>query len=334
MRIIRSWSDIPPEPHVVTIGNFDGVHRGHQYLLTTVHERAATRGLPSLAITFDPLPLEILAPERAPQRLSLTDQRLRLILACGIDRVLLVQFDRSFAALSPKEFVDLLVQSTHLTTIVVGEDFHFGRGRTGDPALLRELGRSHGFEVVVLPRLSELSETISSSRIRQLIAAGAVREAGTLLGRPYALTGTVVAGKGRGSQLGFPTANIAVADRLMLPGDGIYAAIAHLSGSWYPALAYIGSRPTFPGAGHAVEVYLIDQTYPTLRGETITVYFIERIRPDRAFPDAEALVEQMRDDERNGRAVLQAAMADWPPPLVQALHAALEGVEVIDDPGS
>ena len=334
MRIIRSWSDSPPEPHVVTIGNFDGVHLGHQYLLTVVHERAATRGLPSLAITFDPPPLEVLAPERAPQRLSLTDQRLRLILACGIDRVLLGQFDRSFAALSPKEFVDLLVQSTHLTTIVVGEDFHFGRGRTGDPALLRELGRSHGFEVVVLPRLSELSETISSTRIRQLIAAGAVHEAGTLLGRPYALTGTVVAGKGRGSQLGFPTANIAVADRLVLPGDGIYAAIAHLSGSWYPALAYIGSRPTFPGAGHAVEVYLIDQTYPTLRGETITVYFIERIRPDREFPDAEALVEQMRDDERNGRAVLQAAMADWPPPLVQALHAALEGVEVIDDPGS
>ncbi len=334
MRIVHSWNDIPNESHVVTIGNFDGVHRGHQYLLRTVHERAAMRGLPSLAITFDPLPLEVLAPERAPQRLSLTEQRLRLILAAGIDRVLLVQFDRSFAALSPEAFVELLVRSTHLTTIVVGEDFHFGRGRTGDPALLRELGRNHGFEVVVLPRLSELSETISSTRIRQLIAAGAVREAGTLLGRPYALTGTVVAGTGRGSQLGFPTANIAVADRLMLPGDGIYAAIAHLSGSWHPALAYIGSRPTFPGAGHAVEAYLIDQTYPTLRGETITVYFIERLRPDRAFPDADALIEQMREDERNGRAVLQTAMAEWPPPLVQALHAAPEGVEVIDDPGS
>ena len=334
MRIVRSWSDIPAESHVVTIGNFDGVHRGHQYLLRTVQERAAMRGLPSLAITFDPLPLEVLAPERAPQRLSLTEQRLRLILACGIDRVLLVQFDRSLAALSPHEFVELLVRSTHLTTIAVGEDFHFGRGRTGDPALLRELGRTHGFDVVVLPRLTELSETISSTRIRQLLAAGAVREAGALLGRPYALTGTVVAGTGRGSQLGFPTANIAVADRLMLPGAGIYAAIAHFSGSWHPALAYIGSRPTFPGAGHAVETYLMDRTYSTLRGETITVYFIERLRPDRAFPDADTLIEQMRQDERNGRAVLEEAMAKWPPSLVQALHAAPEGVKLIDGPGS
>jgi riboflavin kinase/FMN adenylyltransferase len=326
MRIFSEWSQLPAERHVLTIGNFDGVHLGHRALLETVRVRARERGARSLVVTFDPLPLEVLAPERAPLRLTLTEQRLRLLLASGIDRILLVRFDRAFAGLSPEDFVRLLVESAHPVEIVVGADFHFARNRSGNPTVLRALGARYGFAVTVVERVGDGAEAISSTRIREAIARGDVRTAAHLLDRPHAVVGDVVKGSGRGTLLGFPTANIRIRDRLLPPADGIYAAVVRALEQWHPALAYLGYRPTFPGAGFAVEVYLLVEAVPPLRGAELSVYFLERLRPDQAFEDPRDLVEQMRDDEQRGRAILANVLPDWPPPLVQALHSPLEGV--------
>ncbi|MCS7051270.1 MAG: adenylyltransferase/cytidyltransferase family protein, partial [Thermomicrobium sp.] len=212
--ILTEWSQVPPQPHVVTIGNFDGVHRGHQYLLEAVKARARDLHAHSLVITFDPLPPEVLAPDRAPRRLTLTEHRVRLIRQCGIERVLLVRFDLAFASLSAEDFIERLATATHPVEIVVGDDFHFGRNRSGNPTLLRHQAPRYGFQVSVVCGVGQESTTISSTAIRRAIAAGDVRTAWELLGRPHALIGSVIPGAGRGSQLGFPTANLAVFDRL------------------------------------------------------------------------------------------------------------------------
>ncbi len=329
MRLLTDWSQVPPERHVLTIGNFDGVHRGHRHLLRMVSAAARKRGVASFVLTFEPLPVEVLAPDHAPLRLTLTEHRLRLLLASGIDRVLLVRFDRAFASLTPEEFVTLLVEHVQPVEIVVGDDFHFGRQRSGNAELLRELGRRHGFTVTVVERVTDGAQTISSTRIRSAIAAGHVRQAAELLERPHVLVGEVVRGSGRGTVLGFPTANLRVFDRLLPPADGIYAAVVHALGTWYPALAYLGSRPTFPGAGYAVEVYLLAPNVPALQGEQLSVYFIERVRPDRAFATPEELIAQMRQDELRGRELLTAVLEHWPPPLVSALHSPMEGVPTV-----
>ncbi len=326
MRIVTEWNEVPPEPHVVTIGNFDGVHRGHRHLLETVRYHAIQNGVASLVITFDPLPAEVLVPDRAPLRLTLTEQRLRLLLTCGIDRILLIRFDHQFASLTPREFISVLARATHPTEIVVGDDFHFGRGRSGNPEVLRELASEFGFTVSVIPKVDDGSTPISSTRIRQAITEGNVSLAAELLGRPHALVGEIIAGSGRGSQLGFPTANLAVLDRLLPPAHGIYTAVVWARETWYPALAYIGDRPTFPGAGYAVETYLLAEPVPNLRGEILTIYFIDRLRPDRAFSSVQELVAQMHQDEQQARKRLESLMSSWPPPLVAALHTPLEGV--------
>lgn len=331
MRIFTSWNQIPSEPHVLTIGNFDGVHRGHQALLQTVQSRAKALGASSLAITFDPLPMEVLAPERAPLRLTLAEHRLRLLAACGIEQTLLMHFDLDFAALTPEEFVRLVVTHAQPYEIVIGEDFHFGRGRTGNPTVLRELGERFGFAVTVLSRLGDEESYFSSSRIRQAIAQGAVKQAAVQLGRPHFVVGTVVPGEGRGAKLGYPTANLRVLDRLLPPADGIYASIAFATNTWYPALTYLGTRPTFPGAGHAVEVYLLTPPARPLQGETISIFFLERLRPDQAFRTGEELIAQMVQDEQRGRALLAPAMISWPPPLVAALVTPLEGAQLTHD---
>lgn len=331
MRVFTDWDRLPPDRHVLTIGNFDGVHRGHRSLLGRVQARARELGVRSLAVTFDPLPSEVLAPDRAPRRLTLTEHRLRLILACGIDRILLVRFDHAFAQLAPEEFVQLLVDFVHPVEIIVGDDFHFGRNRSGNPDVLRTLGAQHGFHVTVIERVTDKAVTISSTRIREAIAQGDVRSAREMLDRPHLVVGTVIKGSGRGTVLGFPTANIAIRDRLLTPADGIYASIVYALGGWYPALAYLGNRPTFPGAGYAVEVYLLAEQISALQGQELSVYFIERLRPDRAFDDPDQLIRQMQEDERQGRVRLATELTNWPPPLVAALHRPLEGVPTTDD---
>lgn len=330
MQMLTRWEDLPPEPHVITIGNFDGVHRGHRTLLELVRQRAHDRGSKSLVITFDPLPAEVLSPDQAPPRLTLTEHRLALIGSCGIDRLLLIRFDHAFAALSPDEFVSLLVRAAHPVEIVVGDDFHFGRGRSGNPAVLQALGQRFNFAVTVVSRVSDGQSTISSTRIRQALRTGEVTEAANLLGRPHVVVGTVVPGAGRGTQLGFPTANLAIHDRLLTPADGIYAAVSCVFSRWHPALVYVGERPTFPGAGRAVEVYLLSTPPAPLLGSVVSVYFVERLRPDQAFDSVERLTEQMREDERRARAILTAKMTEWPPPLVALLQSALEGALPVD----
>ena len=301
-QIVHGLSAIPSGPHVVTIGNFDGVHRGHQYLLKQVVDRA-TDGARSLALTFDPLPAEVLRPDRAPKRLTTTDDRLTFMAETGLDVIAVVPFTRDFAALEAREFVEQLVDAAHPVHFVVGADFRFGHDRTGSADLLRELGPEYGFAVTVVERIG--GEEISSTRIRQLLAEGDVKAAAELLGRWHTLTGRVESGAGRGRNLGFPTANLAIPPALAIPADGIYAAHAALErgGDWLPALVYIGTRPTFSEVDRVVEVFLLDFT-GDLYGSEVTVRFIERIRGDMTFESPEALTEQMHADEVAARRIL------------------------------
>lgn len=304
-RIVHGLQEIPPGAHVVTIGNFDGVHRGHRHLFAKVTERARALGARSLAVTFDPLPAEVLRPDRAPKRLTTTQDRLALVAEAGLDCITVVPFTREFAALEAREFVAQLVDAASPREFVVGADFRFGHDRTGSPELLKELGAAYGFGVTVVERIG--GERISSTSIRRALTDGDVAIAAELLGRPYALRGRVVPGAGRGRHLGFPTANVTVPDSLVIPADGLYAGRASVEGGpqHHPALIYIGTRPTFAEAERVVEVYLLD-FQGDLYGQELTVQFIERLRGDQTFASSEALIEQMRADEVAARRLLGA----------------------------
>lgn len=321
---IRALQDVPPGPYVVTIGNFDGVHRGHQHLIGTVVADAKARGAKSLVMTFEPLPTEVLRPDRAPQRLNTTDGRLALIAALDVDIILLQRFDLAFAGWSAREFVERLVAATHPVEIVVGEDFAFGHDRAGNPDLLRAMGKSAGFETRVVERVGESSST----RIRALIAAGDVAGAAELLGHSHVLSGTVEPGARRGRTLGFPTANLAVPANLAFPPDGIYAAFVAIDRDTplHEGIAYIGPRPTFDGGARTVEVYLLDFDRD-LYGSDLTVLFIDRVRGDARFESVEALIRQMRDDEARTREILARTGDIWPWNHTAALIGAGEGAQ-------
>lgn len=308
-RIVQSLSDIPPSRHVVTVGNFDGVHRGHQHLLRTLTGRAEQAGAASLVVTFDPLPVEVLRPERAPRRLTTTTERVSLIAACGVDTIVVQRFDLEFAAWSAREFVERVATAGHIVEWVVGADFAFGHDRTGSPALLRELGSKYGFAVTVVERVG--GQGISSTVTRELVTVGDVAGAAVLLERPYTLRGRVVDGAHRGRTFGFPTANLAIPGNLVVPADGIYAGYASVDcgGDLHPALIYVGSRPTFDGTSRVIEVNLLDFS-GDLYDRDLGVLFVEQVRADRRFESAEAMVRQMADDEIKARRILGLTSAD------------------------
>jgi riboflavin kinase/FMN adenylyltransferase len=309
---------MPPLPGVpgpgtaVTIGAYDGVHLGHRALLRDLCDRAAAAGLSSVVVTFDRHPAYVVRPESAPKQLTGLEQKLELLAECGIDRTLVVPFDAARANETAEDFVrEILVEQLSARLVVVGEDFHFGHGRKGNVGLLRELGAVYGFEVVGVHLTDEGTEPVSSTRIRALLGEGDVGEAARLLGRPHEVRGPVVRGDGRGGpELGFPTANVAVADDIALPADGMYAGyFSGTDGQARPAAVYVGRRPTFYEPGTApvlVEAYLLHFD-GDLYGQPARVSFVGRVRGDARFDSAAALIEQMRLDVAEAEHVLAAA---------------------------
>jgi len=301
---LRSFPQSHPMP-VLTIGNFDGVHRGHQAIFQTLIQRARAIGGTAVVLTFDPHPLKILAPERCPPLITPTAKKLALMQACHLDCVVCLPFTRELANLSPSTFVeDVLLGALGMQEIFVGYDFAFGKGRQGTIALLQEIGHQAGFRVHTIEPISIEGKVVSSSDIRQGIQQGRVEEAALLLGRLYSLTGTVVEGYRKGRELGFPTANVQSSDEL-IPGRGVYAVLADWQGRRYEGVANIGYNPTFGRTRLSVEIHLFDFA-AQLYGEVVEVHFVRKIRDERAFPTVDDLVQQIRQDIECAHALLAA----------------------------
>lgn len=307
MEVVRSIGQpfTDPRPSVVSVGVFDAIHRGHEALLAQTVERAADIGAAPAVVTFDPHPLVVVMPERAPCTLATVDQRLARIGALGIERSLMLEFTHELSLIEPEDFVrSVLVESLRARCVVVGEDFRFGHKRRGDLELLRAQGGAHGFEVVGFALVADDGEQVSSTTIRRLIAEGDVKGAAALLGHDYALAGTVVHGDHRGRSLGFPTANLAPHPRACLPGRGVYAGRWLWRGQRLPGVVNVGVRPTFgEGDPPLVEIHVFDLD-EDLYGEAGEVEFVTRLRPERKFPSVDALVEQIRTDAAEARRIL------------------------------
>jgi len=293
-----------PVRRAVTIGVFDGVHRGHRYVLETVRSRAATEGMESAVLTFDPHPLAVVAPDRVPAMLTGLEHRLELLEALGADLVAVLPFDDAVRGWSSEAFVaEALVGGLDAGLAVVGGDFRFGRDRAGDVDTLREAGAASGVAVEVVQLVGD-DRPMSSTRIRELIAAGDVAAAADGLARPHELWGEVVQGDGRGRSIGVPTANLAIPSGMALPALGVYAATAGRSrDEAVPAVANIGSRPTFDGGRVTVEAHLLDFT-GDLYGEVLRLRFVERIRDEQRFEGPDELVAQIERDIERARRLL------------------------------
>ena len=310
---MQRWSDlrdVPPGfgPSVVTIGNFDGVHRGHRSVLAQVVDLAADAGLRAVAITFDPHPLAVLYPDRAPQPLSTTAHKLELLAEVGLDAVLVMTFTRELALWSPRRFVqEVMVDALGAKEVVVGGDTRFGHRNEGDVGTLRELGDELGFGVHVVADLGGSGEERrwSSTWVRELIGEGDVAGAAEVLGRPHRVTGRVVHGDHRGRELGYPTANLAPDSIGAVPADGVYAGrLVRESGERLPAAVSVGTNPTFDGTERRVEAYVLDRTDLDLYGETVAVEFVERLRPTLRFDGIADLTRQMAADVDRSRELL------------------------------
>lgn len=289
---------------VVTIGNFDGVHRGHQQLFRLVKERARARGGQAVVVTFDPHPIKIMQPQRHLPLLTTTEQKLRFLSHLELDVVIVHPFSREFGAQPAQDFVrHYLVERLGVVEVIIGHDYRFGRNREGDIKLLRELGALYGFQVQVVAAIKIEDTVVSSTLIRNLIKAGEVARAQVFLGRPYEVTGEVVHGYGRGSRLlGYPTANLKV-DNELLPAAGIYAVRAYLDDRSYDAVANIGVCPTFGDQELTLEVHLLD-FQGDIYGRRLAVEFVARLREERRFPDVAALVAQIEQDVAAARQIL------------------------------
>jgi len=302
MQIVRGLPSVPPErrPSAVALGVFDGVHLGHRAILGAAVAHARATGAPALACTFEPNPLEVLQPERAPMPITTLDERLELIAACGVDGTIVLTFTRELAAVEPEAFVkDVLVERLAARQVVVGFNHRFGRAARGDAVLLRELGGRMGFNVDVIAPLTVDGVPVSSTAIRTALGRGDIDAAERMLGRAYTLPGKVVAGAGRGRTLGFPTANVAPA-RPVLVAPGVYACTVEVAEHRRRAVVNIGVRPTFGEATLAVEAYLLDFS-GDLYGQTVRLTFVSRVREERRFPSVDALRAQIADDVETAR---------------------------------
>lgn len=303
-RGIKNFNERLPNP-VLTLGNFDGVHLGHQRILKKVVERAREINGTSIVFTFEPHPLKVLAPERSPRMLNTFHGKMKLLAAAGIDVVICVSFTRTFAEQHPDDFArDVLHKQIGVREVYIGYDYAFGRGREGSIESLKRMGRSFGFEVGVVEAVEVNDIVVSSSVIRDLISSGRMEEAARLLGRDYMLEGEVVHGAHRGRTLGFPTANLHAANEL-LPGYGVYAVRTLLEGRRIDGVASIGVRPTFGTGPVSIEVFLIDFN-GDLYGKHIDVSFLKQLRQERKFPDIAALVTQLRVDIEEAKKILSS----------------------------
>ncbi|TDE14070.1 bifunctional riboflavin kinase/FAD synthetase [Jiangella asiatica] len=316
---MHCWTElgqVPPGfgPSVVTIGNFDGVHLGHRQVLTRMVADARAAGTRAVAMTFDPHPLRLHRPDRAPELITGIRDRLELLAETGLDAVLVQPYTWEFAHQSPAEFVRrYLVDGLRAATVVVGHDVRFGWQNTGDLSTMVELGAEHGFTVEVIDDVSTpgAHRRWSSTWVRELLAAGDVAGAAEILGRPHRLRGRVVRGDQRGRDLGFPTANLAPDSDGMVPADGVYAGwLTRTAGrdpapsELMPAAVSIGTNPTFDGATRRVEAYVIGRTDLELYDDEVLLQLVERLRPTLRFDSVDELVDTMHDDVAKARVVL------------------------------
>ena len=306
MKVTRGYSGEVGRPYPVgTIGNFDGHHLGHHALLQQVVETACRANGTALVLTFDPHPVKILAPHVDLQFLTSTEEKRARFEEAGIDEVVIVEFTRTFASLSPERFAEeVLSKELGLKEIYVGEHFSFGHKKAGKVADLKMLGERFGFAVHPTPPVMIDGGVVSSTRIRQLIVAGQVDQAAVLLGRQYALSGIVSPGEARGRTLGCPTANLELPLGRVVPMDGIYASVAILEQERHDAVAYIGTRPTFQSGERRLEVSILDGRHE-LYGRRLTVEFIGRIRGDAQFASGDALSRQIVADIDSARTILR-----------------------------
>ncbi|MGQ9766743.1 MAG: bifunctional riboflavin kinase/FAD synthetase [Anaerolineae bacterium] len=292
------------QPVFLTIGNFDGVHRGHQMLVRSLAEAAHAAGALAGLLTFEPHPLAVLRPEAVTLRLTSNEERAAALAALGLDFVLVLPFTRETAATPAAQFMATLTTHLPLRALWVGPDFALGCGREGNAQRLAELGQALGYTVHIVPLYHWQGEPVRSSRVRSLLAEkGAVGQAADLLGRPYQVWGKVAEGAKRGRRLGFPTANLVLPPNRLVPAHGVYACWAWREDAGYRAVVNIGVRPTFDNGYRSVEAYLLDFA-EELYGETLGLSFISRLRAEMRFPDVSALIAQIRNDAEATRQLL------------------------------
>ncbi len=308
MELVRGMHNLRPRHRgcVATIGNFDGVHLGHQHMISAVRAEAAALGVPATVITFEPTPREYFEGPAAPSRLTRLREKLEALEACGVDRVVVLRFDDRMRGMSAVDFIDrLLVDGLGVRHLVVGHDFHFARRREGTVEILRNAGERHGFSVEEVDQFLVAGERVSSSLVREALNRGDLERATRLLGRPYRMAGRVRLGKKLGRTLGFPTANLAL-HRKVVPLWGIFAVRVSGAGlDGHPAVASLGTRPTVNGTDPLLEVHLFDWD-GSLYGRCLDVDFIERLRDEQKFESLDALVAQMHRDAAAARRVLGA----------------------------
>jgi len=309
MQVILNLNEIkkPLTNPVLTIGNFDGVHKGHLALFDKVKERAKAIAGQSVVMTFEPHPLKIMRPANGPQLITHTGQKLELIEKAGIDVIVCVSFDREFAAIPARDFVNsILVKKIGIKEIVVGYDYTFGHNREGDINLLREIGNDFGFVVHLVGPIEIDHTLVSSTSIRRLVQEGRLEEARVLLGRDFEVQGTVVKGRNRGGRLlGFPTANLNPHGEL-LPKTGVYAVKLLIDDAFYNGVTNVGYNPTFGDTGLTVETHVLDYS-GELMGKTIKVHFIKRLRDEKTFKTLEELSSQIAQDIARAEKVLREA---------------------------
>ncbi|NCN88504.1 MAG: bifunctional riboflavin kinase/FAD synthetase [Gallionella sp.] len=301
MQILRSLHSSDARPCAVTIGNFDGVHRGHQSLLHELQQAAQMRGLQTAVVTFEPHPREFFTPQKAPVRLTSLREKLELFRAAGIDRVHVCRFNAMFARKTADEFIHALHDDLHAKYVLIGDDFRFGSGRSGDFALMRQIGAQRGFEVAAVHSVLHDSVRISSTAIRAALVAGKLDVARDYLGRPYSISGRVVHGDGMGRKIGFPTANVQMKHNLP-PLTGIYVVEAHSDGiGVLQGVASLGVRPTVHhDARHVLEVHLFEFAQQ-IYGKHLRVEFLHKLRDEEKYPNLEALTQQIARDVNNAK---------------------------------
>ncbi|MCC7164769.1 MAG: bifunctional riboflavin kinase/FAD synthetase [Anaerolineae bacterium] len=323
--IYRTLSDVQiSRPSVVTIGSFDGLHRGHAQLIRTVIKHAREKNAASVIVTLNPHPRLVLRPESPMLLLSTLEERLTLLANLGTDYVVVFPFSLEQSRLRAREFIELLKNHLNFVELVCGPNFALGHKREGTIPVLRDLGKEFGYTVTVVEPSPVPDGIISSTRLRELVAAGDVATASDLLGRYPMLQGNVIHGDHRGRELGYPTANLEIPDKKLIPANGIYAVRVRLGSDWFDGAASIGVRPTFGGGKRLVEIYILDFTR-WIYGEELQVFFIERLRDEEKFDSIQALLDQMALDVQNARAILSHLPPGEPHVTAQPLSHVVRG---------
>jgi riboflavin kinase / FMN adenylyltransferase len=301
------FNTVYSDKSVVTVGNFDGVHRGHKEIFSQLVAVSRELQAKSVVVTFDPHPLKLLAPSKAPKTITSLDQKRKLIAESDIDLLVVIPFTELFASLFAEQFVnDILCFMFNTKHLIIGHDYAFGKNRQGNETLLRSLGLTHGFKVQALDPVGDGPVIFSSSIVRKKVTAGEIEGASEILGRCYSITGRVVHGREIGRKLGFPTANI-VTENELIPADGVYAVWVEVGGKLHPGACSIGNNPTFSGGLQTIETFLLDFE-GDLYEQDIVVQFVSRIRGIRRFADASALMAQIKNDISQIRTLLATGL--------------------------